>query len=278
MNGIFLIDKPAGMTSFDVIAVLRKKLGIKKIGHTGTLDPNATGLMMILVGKATKLLPYIDNQTKTYHAQLRFGLKTHTGDIWGEVLETKEVCEVSEKQVQATFKQFLGQQQQMPPMVSAISVNGKRLYEYARQSIEVERKPRTIEIFDLHGHILADGLEFVTHCSSGTYIRTLCEDLAHALNNIASMSYLRRTSIAHFTLQQASNLMDLDPAKLQWLNEEEVIGLPVIEVEDNSRFKDGKTMSFESPYDTVIVKYQGELVAVYSRVSDSTYKSVRGLW
>lgn len=278
MNGIFLIDKPAGMTSFDVIAVLRKKLGIKKIGHTGTLDPNATGLMMILVGKSTKLLPYIENQTKTYHATMKLGIKTHTGDIWGNVKETKAVIPIMESQVQETFKKFTGPQQQIPPMVSAISVNGKRLYEYARQDIEIERLPRNIEVYTLQGKLGMDEIEFIAHCSSGTYIRTLCEDMALDLNNIACMSSLRRIEIGKFKLNQAITLAELDPIHIPWLSEEEVVGLPVIEVYDQTEFKDGKIMSLESPYDTVILKYEGELVAVYTRQNGSNYRSLRGLW
>jgi len=278
MNGIFLIDKPAGMTSFDVIAVLRKKLGIKKIGHTGTLDPNATGLMMILVGKSTKLLPYIDNQTKTYQATMKLGIKTHTGDIWGNVKETKVVIPITESQVQETFKKFTGPQQQIPPMVSAISVNGKRLYEYARQDIEIERLPRNIEVYTLQGKLGMEEIEFIAHCSSGTYIRTLCEDMALDLTNIACMSSLRRIEIGKFKLNQAITLAELDPIHIPWLSEEEVVGLPVIEVYDQTEFKDGKIMSLDSPYDTVILKYEGELVAVYTRQNGSNYRSLRGLW
>lgn len=187
MDGILVINKPKGYTSHDVVNCLRKALNTKKIGHTGTLDPNATGVLPILVGTATKLSKYLIEHDKTYIATVKLGEKTETGDSEGTVIKqdlsilTKEI---TEGEIENVLNSFKGKQQQIPPMYSAIKINGKKAYEYARKGQEVKIEPREIEIYDIR-FISKDNLEitFEVSCSKGTYIRTLCENIAEKLRN-----------------------------------------------------------------------------------------------
>lgn len=279
MNGLFCINKPIGMTSFDVVAILRKKLGIKKIGHTGTLDPNASGLMLILVGNATKLLPFIVHQTKHYHATVQFGIKTSTADIWGETVEESNIYHVSQEQCDKVLNSFVGKQKQIPPMVSAISVDGKRLYEYARQGIEIEREARDIEIFSLKGHPLINGLEFDVHCSSGTYVRVLCEDIAKKLGMVGTLSSLSRNQIEHLTTKQAIALEDVKCDTIQWLDPLDLIDYPKVSVIDPTFIYHGKRYLSDYCGDRLCMLYENKLLAIYEYDGESkNYKSLRGLW
>ena len=146
VNGILLIDKPTDITSFGVVAKVRRKLHIKKIGHTGTLDPNATGLLILLIDKATKLLPYVDYHDKTYEFTMKLGLKTATGDIWGDVIANRNITDIDQDEIDKIAKSFIGVYEQIPPMVSAIKVNGKKLYEYAREDKIIDRKTRSVNL------------------------------------------------------------------------------------------------------------------------------------
>lgn len=279
MNGIFLIDKPVGMTSFDVIAKLRRILGIKKMGHTGTLDPNATGLMMILVGQSTKYLPFIDRLNKTYEAQMELGYKTHTGDVWGEVIATQERIDFSEEQLQRVLSTFLGESTQIPPMVSALSVNGKRLYEYAREHIEIERKPRIIHIDAISGIKVNDKIHFRVTCSSGTYVRTLCEDIALKLNNLGTMSALRRVQIDQFSVDDALKIEEVDPATIPWMDPLSLIHLPQVEVEEPNFIYQGKGLLHRKESDQILITYQKKILAVYAwNEIKQMYTCVRGLF
>lgn len=210
MDGILLVDKPAEWTSMDVCAHLRGVLHEKHIGHTGTLDPNATGLLVVLTGKGTKAAKYAENDTKEYVARLRLGTKTDTQDIWGTVLDKKE-SEYSGEEVEAVLDRFRGPIMQLPPMYSAIKIRGKKLYEIARRGGDVEREPRPITIYRLE---LLDPDEngdwgLVIECSKGTYIRTLCSDIGDALGCGGCMSALRRTRAGDFTLAEAHTLEEI---------------------------------------------------------------------
>ncbi len=216
MDGLLLVDKPAEWTSMDVCAHLRGVLHEKHIGHTGTLDPNATGLLVVLVGKGTKAAKYAENDTKEYIARLRLGVATDTQDIWGNVLEQKDGTRTRE-QIEAVLDQFRGPILQLPPMYSAIKIRGKKLYEIARRGGSVEREPRPITI---HRLAVTDrdgagdwGLEI--ECSKGTYIRTLCADIGAALGCGGCMSALRRVRAGRFTVAQAHTLEEIrsDPER-----------------------------------------------------------------
>lgn len=278
MNGIFLVNKPQGMTSFDVIAILRRKLNIRRIGHTGTLDPNATGLMMVLVGKATKLLPFIVDQGKTYEALLKLGIRTDTGDIWGKVLEEKPVRSFDQSELNAVLDGFVGESEQVPPMYSALSVNGKRLYEYARENIEIERKPRKITITSLEGKLTSDGIRFTVSCSSGTYVRTLCEDIASKLDTVGTMAALVRTRIEGFDLEASNTLDEINPEHIRWLDVRQVVDLPVVITDRCKDVMDGKKLDLDCTAERVLLENAGELLAVYERDGSGRYRSVRGLW
>lgn len=204
MDGILCIDKPEGMTSFLCVAILRRLLGVKKVGHAGTLDPNATGVLPLLIGRGTKLLDHLPCHDKCYVATLRFGAVSDTLDIWGEVTETGAPLPTL-AEVEAALPAFRGDILQVPPMTSALKKDGVRLYELARQGIEVEREARPVTIYqlDLLEYNEKEGLLTLScHCSSGTYIRTLCDDLGRVLGCGAVMTALRRTMAAGYSLTE----------------------------------------------------------------------------
>ena len=205
---ILLVDKPAGMTSQKVVAKIKHASPHKlKIGHTGTLDPMCTGLLPVLTDRDTKLTQFFPHQ-KSYLASIRFGILTDTGDVTGETLETSSLP--TEEDVRNILPSMVGTYQQVPPMYSAVHVDGKRLYELARMGMEVERTPRTVEIFDITyvDRVGEDEYRFSVTCSTGTYIRTLCEDIAVKMGLVATMSALRRTSSNGFSLENAMSLED----------------------------------------------------------------------
>lgn len=212
MDGILCIDKPTGMTSFLCCAVVRRLLGVKKIGHAGTLDPNATGVLPLLVGKATKVLEHLPSHDKRYTATLRFGAVSDTLDIWGTVSETGQPLP-ERAAIEAALPAFRGAIWQVPPMTSALKKDGVRLYELARQGIEVDReaRPVTIDRLELIAYDETAGeLTLDCRCSKGTYIRTLCDDLGRMLGCGAVMTALRRTEAAGYTL---ADCIPLETAK-----------------------------------------------------------------
>ena len=207
-NGILIIDKPAGWTSMDVCAKIRGILREKRVGHGGTLDPMATGVLPVFVGRATRAVEFAENGDKEYVAGLRLGLVTNTQDTTGEALEEREAL-VTGEQLEAALARFRGDILQIPPMYSAIKINGKKLYELARKGKEVERKPRpvTIRALELLNRPEAGGdFSLRVRCSKGTYVRTLCHDIGQALGCGACMSSLRRTVAAGYTLADAVTL------------------------------------------------------------------------
>lgn len=209
-NGIVIIDKPAGWTSMDVCAKIRGILREKRVGHGGTLDPMATGVLPVFVGQATRAVEFAENGKKEYVAGLRLGLTTNTQDTSGEVLETRPVS-VSPAELSALLPRFTGELQQIPPMYSAIKINGQKLYELARKGQEVARKPRPVTIYELELLEQESETDFRLRCvcSKGTYIRTLCHDIGQALGCGGAMYSLRRTMAAGFTLDQAVSLQDM---------------------------------------------------------------------
>ena len=212
MHGLLIINKPKGYTSHDVVNVVRKKLNIKKVGHTGTLDPNATGVLPILVGTATKISKYLVEHEKTYIATIELGKKTDTGDAEGKVIEEDvNIKDISKEEVKKVLKSFIGKQNQIPPMYSAIKLDGKKLYEYAREGKTVELKPREIEILDINLiEYKNNEIQFSVRCSKGTYIRSLCEDIAEKLGTIGYMKELQRTSVNQFNIEKSISIDDLE--------------------------------------------------------------------
>ncbi len=200
MNGIINIFKPRGITSHDVIKELRRQLGIKKIGHTGTLDPNATGVLPVCIGKGTRISEYLLNVSKEYVAELTLGIATDTQDIDGKVIAYSDK-KVTVEEIYRAFDSFKGEIEQIPPMYSAIKVKGKKLYELAREGEIVERKPRKVNIYDLQIRNICDNkIIFYVKCSKGTYIRTLCDDIGKLLGTYGYMSYLTRVGVGEFKI------------------------------------------------------------------------------
>lgn len=211
MNGVILIHKEKDFTSFDVVAVVRKLTGQKKVGHTGTLDPNATGVLPVLLGTATKAQDIIPCHDKKYRADFRFGIATDTLDIWGEVIEQKP-SNVTADEIEKALRCFRGEIEQLPPMYSAVSVGGKRLYQYAREGKEVERRPRTVTVYELELLSFDESTQSGTldiYCSNGTYIRTIIDDLAHSLGTVGVMTDLVRYEACGYPLDACMTLDEL---------------------------------------------------------------------
>lgn len=210
-EGILIVDKPAGMTSHDVVDVARKKLKTRRIGHSGTLDPVATGVLVLLVGKATKLFSKFVHFDKEYEATLKLGIVTSTGDSQGIVLSEKDISGITEQQAREVFAQFIGERQQVPPMVSAIKHKGKRLYELARRGIEVERQARPIKIYELViTQMSLPEIDFFVKCSKGTYVRRLGEEIGEILGCGGSISRIRRVSLGPFHIRDSVKIEDIN--------------------------------------------------------------------
>lgn len=216
MQGIIVIDKPAGFTSQDVVSKVKKLLNVKKAGHAGTLDPMATGILPIMLGNYTKFSKYLIEHDKIYTAKVRLGQKTTTGDAEGEVIEEKPIKEYKDSYLRRLVRTCIGKQLQTPPMYSAVKVNGKKLYEYARNGDEVEVAPREVEIYDIEFSDYnreTKELKFVVSCSKGTYIRVLCENIAEKLGTVGYMSELRRVKVDMFDMDLAVKLNVLERFK-----------------------------------------------------------------
>ncbi len=215
LEGVLLVDKPKGLTSHDVVYRLRRKLQMKKIGHAGTLDPMATGVLVMLIGKATRISQYLMSVDKVYEGEATLGIVTDSQDAEGEVRETRPVPALTEAQVREVMKTFLGDQYQTPPMHSAIKIGGVPLYKLARKGEEVEREPRFIRVaaFDLLTFALPK-ITFDLHCTKGTYVRTIAHDLGQKLGCGAHLSALRRTGSGQFKIAQCLPLDEIEQLSL----------------------------------------------------------------
>jgi len=215
-EGIIVVNKPGGMTSHDVVEFVRKRLKTRRVGHAGTLDPMATGVLLILVGRCTKLFNHFLDFDKEYLATLTLGERTTSGDREGRIIEKKEYTSVTDRKVKGVFDSYLGEITQVPPMVSAIKHRGKRLYALARRGIEVNRRPRPVVIKELRllEFNLPD-IKFYLKCSKGTYVRQLAEDIARDLNCVGYISEIQRQSIGPFNISGALSLSQIDESFLR---------------------------------------------------------------
>lgn len=259
MNRIIIIDKPLGITSQGVVSRVKKIFNIKKVGHTGTLDPLATGVLPILMGDATKLSKYLIEHDKIYVAKVKLGERTTTSDAEGEVVEKEniDISKYSQEEIENVLNSFLGESTQRPSMYSAIKVNGKKLYEYARKGEEVEVPERTIFINNIKLlNIIKEEniMEFEAEVSKGTYIRTLCEDIAKKLNTIGYMASLRRVKVNDFEIKDAVTLECLEENKSneEFLNKcllktEDIFNLPkvVLNKRKEELFLNGVKLTFD---------------------------------
>ena len=219
MNGVIIVNKSKGYTSHDIVAKVKKITG-EKVGHTGTLDPLATGVLPLLIGKGTLCSKYLMNHDKTYKVVLKLGIKKSTGDEEGEIIQEETVDEelLDESNVKTVLGSFLGEQEQIPPIYSAIKVNGKKLYEYARKGQQVEIEPRKITIYDIKLLKIDKAsfeIQFEVSCSKGTYIRSLCEDIAERIGTVGYMKELQRTRVGTFTIEQSVLVEDLNKENVE---------------------------------------------------------------
>ncbi|NLZ85316.1 MAG: tRNA pseudouridine(55) synthase TruB [Acholeplasmataceae bacterium] len=289
MNKVILINKPSGMTSHDVVNRLRKIFGIKRIGHTGTLDPLARGLLVVCLGEATKLVPFLEQDDKVYDVEIMLGKATSTSDLAGEVVAEALVPNFSPEIIDQVLGQFTGEIVQTPPKYSAIKVEGKKLYEYARKNQAVEIPQRTVKIFRLERTSELDyrdelcTFRFVAHVSKGTYIRTLCEDIAKALELPGVMSDLVRIRCGKFHLSDASTLEEAEQNKLRFIPMLEALNLPVITVTEDmlKRVKNGMVLpaeKFKEKLSQFAIADEGKLLAIYQfEENKNVYKAVR-IW
>ncbi len=284
MNGIVIIDKPAGWTSQDVTARLRRVFNTRRIGHGGTLDPMATGVLPVFVDRATRGVEFFEHAEKTYEATLRLGIATDTEDITGNVLEEKEVT-ISEAEFLEVLSRFRGKIQQIPPMYSALKVNGQKLCDLARKGREVERQPREIEIFRL------ECLEFsgttarlLVHCSKGTYIRTLCKDIGAACGCGGCMEALRRTSAGEYTIQEAVPLAQLlestEPEKYLRPVDTMFRNFPPVTLTANQekRCRNGNSFSVALEPGTYRAYGQSGEFLMLAQVADGIMSTIKSFW
>ena len=284
MNGIVIVDKPAGWTSQDVVSKLRGALHTKRIGHGGTLDPMATGVLPVFVGRATRGVEFFEHAEKTYVATLRLGLHTDTEDISGTVLEEKEV-HISEAEFLGILPQFRGKIQQIPPMYSALKVGGQKLCDLARKGREVERQPREIEIFRLEClEFSGNEARLLVHCSKGTYIRTLCKDIGQALGCGGCMAALRRVTAGEYTIEEAVPLDVLVAAEdpEQYLRNVDTMfrSYPAITLTEKQelRCRNGNSFSIALADGTYRAYGRNGEFLMLAKVDDGVMSTIKSFW
>lgn len=285
MNGILVINKPVGLTSHQVITKIKKILNIKKIGHAGTLDPLASGVLVVLINDATKLSDFLISEDKEYIATIAIGTSTTTEDTTGEIVGQVKVSHLDEKEVDRVLETMIGENYQIPPMFSAIKLQGQKLYELARKGETIERTPRKIMIYSLKRISPITYLDnqayfsFRTEVSKGTYIRALCTDIGKALNYPAHMKELVRTKSGKFTLENAYDLEDIENKKFQLIPMDDALTIPKVSLTSElySKVKNGQKIAscdINMTSDLIAFTYQNQLVAIYKK-QNNYYKAER---
>ena len=284
MNGIVIIDKPEGWTSQDVVSKLRGVFQTRRIGHGGTLDPMATGVLPVFVGRATRGVEFFEHAEKTYEAVLRLGITTDTEDISGTVLEEKEVT-VTESAFLASLDGFRGEIQQIPPMYSAIKINGQKLCDLARKGREVERKPRTITIHKLEClEFTGNTARLLVHCSKGTYIRTLCKDIGVALGCGGCMESLRRVSAGEYTIENSVPLAQVvaseHPEQFLLAVDSMFLNYPAVTLTEKQekRCRNGNSFSITLESGTYRAYSQAGDFLMLAKVEDGTMKTIKSFF
>ncbi len=284
MNGIVIIDKPAGWTSQDVTARLRRVFGTRRIGHGGTLDPMATGVLPVFVGRATRGVEFFEHAEKTYETELLLGVATDTEDTTGTVLTRREVS-VTQEQLDGTLERFRGEIMQIPPMYSALKVNGQKLCDLARKGRQVERQPRPVTIHELT--LLSregDTLRLRVRCSKGTYIRTLCADIGEALGCGGCMQALRRTQAGEYTIAEAVPLQQLleSPEPETYLRDVDTMfrGYPGVKltVNQEKRCRNGNAFSVSLPGGTYRAYSQSGEFLMLAKVEDGVMSTIKSFF
>ena len=282
MNGFFFVDKESDWTSRDVCNKVQKLFNLPKVGHIGTLDPFATGLLIVCVGSGTKAGTYFNDDEKEYVATLKLGKKTSTGDITGEVIKEKEVSLPSKEEVIKILSSFVGEIEQTVPMTSAVHVDGVKLYQYLHNGIEVDRPKRRVVVKSIDLIELGDDyLSFKAVVSKGTYIRVLGEDIAERLNNLGYLSSLRRTRVGNITVKEAKRLTELTKEDLLPI-QKLLLDIPTIVLSGEKKVKaiNGMTLPFdEYPNNDriLLVDESNKVIAIYKKDHKNFYKCLRGL-
>ena len=275
MNGILVVNKPADCTSRDIVNKLNKIFKTKKIGHTGTLDPIATGVLVICIGKCTKLCDLLTSEYKEYIATIKLGTKTDTLDITGNILETKKVPKLTKEDIKEVLNSFLGTSIQETPIYSAVKVNGKKLYEYAREGIDVELPKREINIKEIE--LISydkDEIVFKTTVSKGTYIRALINDICTKLNTVGTMSNLVRTKQGDFSIEESYTIEDIENSNYKLLTVEEILSsLEQINIKDDliGIVSNGGVINKIFKNDIACLRYNNKIIAIYK-----TYEKDKG--
>ncbi len=265
-NFLVVVDKPQNLTSRDVVNKLNHIFNTKKIGHTGTLDPLATGVLVCLVGKYTKLVDLITSFDKEYEAEIKLGIRTDTGDITGNILEEKK-WSINENDIKEVFEEFPKSYEQTVPKYSAVKINGKKLYEYAREDIEITLPKRMVNIYNLELISFEnDIVKFKTRVSKGTYIRSLIEDLCNQLNVIGTMANLKRTKQGNFSLEDSYTLEQIENDDFKKRNIKDFLDIPVISIAEEDYktiINGGKVLNKWQIENLVLFIYNNEDIAIY---------------
>lgn len=283
MNGIILIDKPKDYTSRDIVNIVSKKLQTKKVGHTGTLDPLATGLLVLCIGKTLKLSELLVSTKKEYIATMTFGIETDTLDITGNIVKRDfNHKKITTKDIETVLKKYTGKIIQEVPKYSSVKVNGKKLYEYARKGEEVALPKREVEIFNIEPLSEINNNTFTFKCtvSKGTYIRSLIRDIGVSLGTYATMSDLRRTKQGIFNIEDAYTLEDIENNNYKILDAKDVLKLPKVIVDKNLEFKvkNGQVLTkFFKEDKAMIINQNNELLAIYQKKDDTYVKPYKML-
>ena len=265
MNSVIIINKEKDMTSRDVVNKLCKLLHTKKIGHTGTLDPLATGVLVVCTERYTKLVDELTSLDKEYVAKIKLGIETDTLDITGNVIKKSDIIPSKDEVIKA-LKSFLGKSIQEVPKYSAIKINGKKLYEYAREGIDIELPKHEIEVFNIELiDFINDEITFKVHVSKGTYIRSLIRDICYKLNTVGTMLSLERTKQGKFNIEDASSLKEIENGNYQKLNLGDIFNYPKYELNINEyqKVKNGNSLKTDLPDGKVLLYYNNEEIAIY---------------
>ena len=279
VNGSLLINKEIGLTSRQEVNNVSRKLGQKKAGHIGTLDPFADGLLVVLLGSSTKIASFLEVMDKKYLATLKLGIQTNTGDCTGEVVQMKDIPTLTKEKICSIFAEFLGKNTQIHPLFSALKVNGKELYKYAREGVEIERKAREITIFSLElVSFEKDEITFITKVSKGTYIRTLGEDIAEKLGTVGHLTKLTRLEVGPYSLKDAKRSSEISDKDLISISKM-LTHLPSFECDEELSKKALNGMHFRLPTneEKILLKDKDGIIALYKREQNGVYSCVRGL-
>lgn len=279
ISGTLLIDKEIGLTSRQEVNNVSHLLNEKKAGHIGTLDPFADGLLIVLLGKATKISPFLEGMDKTYMATLKLGELTDTGDLTGNIISKEPIPELGKPNIERVFNAFLGKQKQLPPMYSALKVDGKELYKYAREGKKVIRKERFIHVYELKLlSFTKNEIVFICKVSKGTYVRTLGEDIAKRLGTVGHLTKLTRLTIGPYSIEQAKKSKDVTIDDL--ISTKKMLDfMPKYEVKDELVKMALNGMHFRLPIDDeqVLLYDKDDVIAIYQREPSGVYSCVRGL-